>query len=119
MAKRKATKPPRTRSADKIASGFTHVLFEVDEFFRDAHTLYGPRARIDYVPILEAYLVHARNLIAFVGPNDFWDDRDMMPSDFDVEWSGPKGTVGKRLVEARCPWNPSTTAPPQWRSRPS
>jgi hypothetical protein len=86
--------PQRDENDVEIAAG--HLDYEFSEFLRNA-----PRVHHDNA-FLEAYLLHARNLIEFLIGRDRRHSNDITPDDFATGWVAPETEATQRLI-ARLP----------------
>jgi len=83
--------PPRDQNDVEIAAG--HLDYEFSEFLRNSTRIHNDNA------FLEAYLLHARNLIKFLIGRGRRHPNDITPNDFASGWRAPETEATQRLSE--------------------
>jgi hypothetical protein len=76
-------------TADQLQQAFTALVYELQSFLQGGVNLETMKAGRWQNEVLEAYLVHARVLMTFLGANKRILSDDVTPANFGVTWKWP------------------------------
>ena len=105
------TKPPRKsdpsypHTAQDIDTAFGALVYELVSFLRDGKDLLEGKTGDWQTEVLEAYLIHARVLITFLGANGRIESDDVTPGNFGVTWTWPSTPEAAEIEKQSKPIN--------------